>query len=117
MNTIKEKLQNASEGLWMMSESDYEFTYFKADGNSINEELVLELAEKPPGTSVEKTDVDYLFRNMVKQDFGFVKLAEVLKSELNDLEVYRVGEVQVQVFIIGKAEGRILGLKTLLIET
>jgi hypothetical protein len=42
----------------------------------------------------------------------------VLKQELAGLKVYRVGSVQVDAYIIGKtADGKLGGLKTVLIET
>jgi hypothetical protein len=41
-----------------------------------------------------------------------------VKNELSDITVYRVGEIQVHVFIIGiNLQGTVSGMRTLLIET
>ncbi|WP_460680757.1 nuclease A inhibitor family protein [Mucilaginibacter koreensis] len=127
MNTIQTKLENAASGLLMMSESDEPFTYVSAPATTINEQLALSLAGKPAGTPVETITLDYLLRNMTNPASGsvspataqkFSQLAAALKQELAGLTVYRVGEVQIDVFILGKAnDGSIAGMRTRLIET
>jgi hypothetical protein len=125
--SVQTNLEEAASGLLMMSESDNPFTFFNTDEAVIDENLVLKLADKPPGTLVEKSSVDYLLRNVTNPASGsvdaqtaerFRNLAAQLNRELSHIEVYRVGEVQVDVFIIGQtAEGKVSGMRTLLIET
>jgi hypothetical protein len=125
--STQSNLEQAASGLLMMSESDYPFEYFATDDIQINEELLLKLAGKPQGTLVEKTTVEQLFRNMADPNSPSVKpetsarfreFMESLKNELTDITVYRVGEVQVHVFIIGiNIQGTVSGMRTLLIET
>jgi hypothetical protein len=127
MNAIQTKLENAAGGLLMMSESDEPFTYFSAPGTTINEQLALTLTGKPGGTLVETVTLDYLLRNMTNPASGSVSLAMAqkfstlaitLKQELTGLTVYRVGEVQVDVLIMGKTtDGHVAGMRTRLIET
>lgn len=127
MQKTQMKLEHAAGGLLMMSESDYPFTYFTAEAGRIDEDLILGLAQKPAGTLIEKVTVDHLLRNMANPLSGsvdrktaekFMNLSEVLKQELTDLVVYRVGEIQIEVFITGlTAEGKVAGMRTILIET
>jgi hypothetical protein len=125
--SVQTNLEEAATGLLMMSESDNPFTFFTTDETVIDENLILKLADKPQETLVEKSSVDYLLRNLTNPASGsvdaqtsgrFRNLAAQLKLELTDIEVYRVGEIQVDVFIIGRtAGGQVSGLRTLLIET
>ncbi|WP_342648611.1 nuclease A inhibitor family protein [Mucilaginibacter sp. CSA2-8R] len=125
--STQSNLEQAANGLLMMSESDYPFEYFATDDTTINESLLLKLADKPQGTLIEKTTVEHLFRNMADPNSPSVKaetsarfreFIESLKNELTEIAVYRVGEIQIQVFIIGiNIHGTVSGMRTLLIET
>ncbi|MGI4022429.1 MAG: nuclease A inhibitor family protein [Janthinobacterium lividum] len=125
--SIKSNLENAANGLQMMSESEYPFEYFSTESTSTDEALVLKLTSKPEGTLVSTTTLDNLLRNMTDAAQGAVspqqagqykQMAAVLKDTLHGLTVYRVGEVQVDVLIIGLTEeGTAAGMRTKLIET
>lgn len=125
--STQSNLEQAANGLLMMSESDYPFEYFATDDTEINEALLLKLAGKPQGTLIEKTTIEQLFRNMADPNSPSVKpetsarfreFMESLKNELTDITVYRVGEIQIHVFIIGiNLQGTLSGMRTLLIET
>ena len=125
--SIQNKLENAASGLLMMSESDYPFEYLNTNERQLNNALVIKLAQKPEGTPVEHTTIEHLLRNLIDPTSGSVNLATAqrfqqlmatLKQELTNLTVYRVGDVQVQVFILGlTAEGTVGGMRTMLIET
>lgn len=127
MQKTQMKLEHAAAGLLMMSESDHPFTYFNAEADHIDESLVLSLAGKPAGTFIEKITIDHLLRNMANPLSGsvdsqtaqkFINLSDSLKQELTDLSVYRVGEIRIEVLIIGlTAEGKAAGMRTVLIET
>jgi hypothetical protein len=48
----------------------------------------------------------------------FQNLQKVLKEVLADIQVYRIGEIQIDAFIVGKLkDGTYAGLRTILIET
>lgn len=125
--STQSNLEQAANGLLMMSESDYPFEYFATDDTEINELVLLKLAGKPQGTLIEKTTLEHLFRNMAdpnspsvssETSARFREFMEVLKNEITDIAVYRVGEIQVQVFITGiNVQGTVSGMRTLLIET
>lgn len=125
--SIQNKLENAASGLLMMSESDYPFEYLNTNKRQLNDALVLKLAQKPEGTPVEQTTIEHLLRNLIDPTSGSVNLATAqrfqqlmatLKQELSNLTVYRVGDVQVEVFILGlTTDGTVGGMRTMLIET
>lgn len=121
------RLEMAAEGLLMMSESDYPFVYVRTNESIVSEELVSALAGVPAGTIIRTTTLDALLRNLTSTASGsvdentaaqFRRLAETLKTELSSLSVYKVGEIQIDVFILGlSGQGMIEGLQTKLIET
>ncbi|CAM3631719.1 nuclease A inhibitor family protein [Mucilaginibacter galii] len=125
--TIQNKLESAASGLMMMSESDYPFEYVNTNERQLTTALALKLAQKPEGTTVEQTTIEHLLRNLIDPTSGSVNIATAqrfqqlmaaLKQELTNLTVYRVGDVQVQVFILGlTADGTVGGMRTMLIET
>jgi hypothetical protein len=125
--SIKSNLENAVNGLQMMSESDYPFEYFSTDDTTINPAIALKITGQPEGTVVETTTLDYLLRNMTDPASGsvspstakqFQQMATVLKGTLQELTVFRIGQTQVDVLIIGLTpEGTAAGYRTKLIET
>jgi hypothetical protein len=125
--TTQNKLEIAASGLLMMSESDYPFDYIHTDESQLNDALALKLAEKPVGTPVSQVTIEHLLRNLANPETRsvnaetvsrFQNLMATLKQELHDITVYRVGEIQVHVFILGfTADGTVAGMRTLLIET
>jgi hypothetical protein len=125
--SVKDNLENAVNGLQMMSESEYPFEYFNTEDTAINDDLALKITGKPKGTIVTTTTLDNLLRNVTDATQGTVspqqagqykQMAAVLKDTLQGLTVYRVGEVQVDVLIIGLTEeGTVAGMRTKLIET
>jgi hypothetical protein len=130
MHPILTSLQSASSGLLVMSESDYPFeiVYWPELEADVTYKMLQE-SGKDVSTPIETITVEYLLRNMTKAEAGagiqqqqtasrFVELQQLLNSSLENVKVYRVGTVQVDVFIIGKLDdGTYGGLKTKLIET
>jgi hypothetical protein len=125
--SLQSNLESAVSGLQMMSESEYPFEYFSTEDTVINDALALKITGKPEGTLVTTTTLDNLLRNTTDPSRGVVspkeagryqQMAAVLKDSLKGLTVYRVGEVQVEVLIIGLTEeGTAAGVRTKLIET
>lgn len=125
--SLQSNLENAASGLQMMSESEYPFDYFSTEDTVIDEALALKITQQPQGTPVTTTTLDDLLKNMTDPNRGSVnpqqaeqykQMAAALKDSLQNLTVYRVGEVQVDVLIIGlTAEGTVAGMRTKLIET
>lgn len=130
MHSGLQKIKDAAAGLLYLSESDYPFeaVHIQADASSLGDHLLAH-SGKPKGTQVETLSLEYFFRNMVKVYPGatpeqqhtaqrFQYLQQVLQEELTDINVYRIGNIQIDAFIIGKLkDGNYGGLRTKLVET
>ncbi len=128
---VAAKLQEAASGVFMPSESEFPFegVHWQATRGDVTPQQILELAGHPQDTPVETVDLDYLFRNLaVEQEWHddqqkedvkkYKKLVDTLKTYLTDIQVYRVGKRNIDVYIIGKTEeGDYQGLSTKVVET
>jgi hypothetical protein len=123
-----QQIQEASEGLLFMSETDHPFEIVAFRSSEVEKEM-RQLSGKGNDAVIEKQTVDYFFRNMVRVYPSypddqrsvaqrFLKLQELLKQKLKDVQVYRIGSIQVDVFIIGQLkDGGYGGLRTKVVET
>jgi len=78
---------------------------------------------------VEETDFNAFFEKLVRprewdrpEDTNrrrrFAVLRDALKESLTDIHVYRIGNVRIDIFIVGiDREGRLAGIKTRAVET
>src|SRR5262249_42868179 len=100
MNALKE----ASEGLVFISETDAPLEPFQwSGGPDPSPESIIERADAEKDTPVECITLDQFFRAVSKEDKPqFDKLSAVLRQNLSDIKVYKVGETEKSVFIVGK---------------
>jgi hypothetical protein len=90
---------------------------------------MLERLGESASTKIELHDFDEVFSELTRpEDAGdavagarqraFVELRDVLKRELTDLRVYRVGQIDMDVFVLGRTkDGELAGLMTSVVET
>lgn len=129
---LVKKLQQASEGLLFLSESEYPFEVFvwKTEGQQdINRELIVKKTENSFNTPIEFVDLDSFFEvATTEQDWHgsaekeivkrYQQLSKVLKQCLTELQVVRLGTTAIDVYIIGKTpSGDLAGLSTKVVET
>jgi hypothetical protein len=123
-------LKEATEGLLFMSESDYPFEVIRWDGSEqLSSEYLRRAANADSSAKVEETTVDKFFRvSAGEQEWKdeaqlqlarkYQRLLNLLKENLEDIKVYRVGEINIGVYVVGKsAEGNWLGVSTRVVET
>jgi len=123
------QLSKASEGLLWLSESDYPFeTVCMEDVDDIKPKL-LELTKSSADTTIEVKELDSFFSQATHEEDWYndeemaeckryQELVNLLQTHLTDIKVYRVGEVEVNCFILGKTESNtIAGLSTISVET
>jgi hypothetical protein len=126
--TITETLTQASQRLLMPSESEYPFEVFIWEDVELTSEKILELTNYPPATLIEEVELDYFFRNVaIEKDWHdkiqkenvakFQNLVQVIKDNLAEIRVYRIGTIEVNVYIVGKTNDGLAGLATKVIET
>ena len=123
------QFSQASKGLLWLSESDYPFEVIYWENlDDINAKL-LELTDSNPETTIEVRELDSFFNRVTEEKDWYEEeeiaeckryqeLVNLLKTHLSDIKVYRVGEVEVNCYILGKTDsGAIAGLSTISVET
>jgi nuclease A inhibitor-like protein len=127
---LLEELEQAIDGLLFMSEADYPFSTIRWKGNVEPTEAYLrEQAGSGADAPVKSKSVDELFRVAVSEPAWkgeaelavakrYQSLVRWLKEHLSDLRVYRVGEITIQVYVLGRSPGgNWLGISTRVVET
>ncbi|MBD2213698.1 nuclease A inhibitor family protein [Calothrix sp. FACHB-156] len=129
---ITKKLKQASDNLLMISESEYPFEVFlwsEQSKESLTNQKLLQLTGHPQDTAIEIVDLDYFFRNYSQQQEWhdeiqkqnvqkFQLLIKTLKDNLTDIKVYRLGTVNIDVYIVGQTLSQELtGISTKVVET
>lgn len=129
---LKGEIAAATKDLLYMSESDYPFDLFLKAGAGTSKPTaaqMLALLGKPAGTVVETRSFDEFFGRLTtpQEWWGdeekatgakYQALATALKGGLTDLQVFKVGEIEVGVYIVGRnAHGDLVGVSTTSIET
>lgn len=114
----------------MPSESEYPFDVFTWETPApLTPEKVNELTNHASETPVEQVELAYFFRNVAYEKewhdddqkanvSRFQALMQALQNALTDVQVYRVGAIEVDVYIVGKTTaGNFAGVSTKVIET
>lgn len=127
---ILEQLKRASNGLLFMSESEYPCEAFLwSDIAPATPEKVLILTNHLQDTLVEIIGVDDFFSvATTEEDWHeeeekatvkrFQSLVETLKENQNNLQVYRLGNKEVDAYIVGQTPtGNLAGISTKVVET
>ncbi len=132
LDGLRASIAEATKDLWFMSESDYPFDFFLAEGAGATRptgEQMLKLLGKDAGTPVEVRDfAEFFADHTTPEDWWgdceeadaakYSQLRAALEANLTDLQVIRVGEVEIGVYVIGRnAHGDLVGVSTTSIET
>ena len=127
---IATQLQQASEGLLFGSETDAPFELISwSPQGELTPAKLLQLTNHPPDAPLEMLAVDDFFTRATQEEDWhdqkeretvkrFQNLVSVLKQNLSQLQVYRVGSIDIDVYIVGVTSGGgLAGLSTKLVET
>lgn len=126
-----QKLQQASQGLLFLSETDapFETFFWKAESDSeLTPETVAKMADAPTDVAVKSTKLESFFRAAVKEEDWhndeekadverFKALVKTIKETLPGVKVYKIGDAKIDVYIVGQVAGGYAGLKTQVVET
>jgi hypothetical protein len=129
-DSIATQLKQASKSLLFFSESDapLEVIHWPAQGELTRAKL-LQLTNHPPDAPLEILAVDDFFARVTQEEDWhdqeeretvqrFQNLVGVLKQNLSQLQVYRVGKTNIDAYIVGVTDGgEWAGLSTQVVET
>lgn len=126
---VLKRLQELSQGLYFLSESDYPFEVAQLDKDALSEEDVRNMAGQPQDAELKTVELAYFLRNMTKvtseMDDAAKQVAErfsalqaYMEEHLIGTKVYRVGRREVEALVLGRLpEGGYGGIKTIVVET
>lgn len=111
---VMERLSQAAAGLLFMSESDYPFELIQWDGpTEPTADFIRNVAGEAKDCQVQKLEVEQFLNSGQYQ-----KLLLALQHELSDLRAYKVGRINMPVYVVGRSrEGSWLGVATRVVET
>jgi Nuclease A inhibitor-like protein len=111
------QLKQNTDGLYFMSESDYPFETLNWGQREISDDFLRGQPGEEAGANVEQQSFDDFYQKYApRHNYGPV--LDALRNNLTDLRVYRVGRVNIGVYLVGKSEeGNWLGLSTRSVET
>jgi len=128
MGMNKERFDQLSEGLLFMSETDAPLTYYELSPDKSQEwppstgGQFLQLIGEDPEAHVEKLEPEKFFRDLrpgnEDREDQVAALQKAMTGELLNLAGFRVGETQINIFVLGTDDsGKVAGLRTLSVET
>lgn len=126
---ILDRLRQATVDLLWLSESDYPFEAIAWErGVELTPTALCQELTQPNLTIETMTLADFFASALTVEDWyeaeelaqvdRYQELLHTIESNLTDVRVFRVGEIEIAIYIVGKTpEGDIVGLKTHAIET
>lgn len=129
-NDLLKKITEISEGLYYISETDAEILPFSGNiAENVSKEEILKQTKSANDINVEERDFDEVFERLTRISdwFGdrekeiaerYAALRDLLKNNLKDLRIYKLGRIQIDIYFVGlDSENRLVGIQTKAIET
>jgi hypothetical protein len=123
-------LTEATQGLFFMSESDYPLEVIRWNGpEQLSPEYLRNVVGADSSTKVEESNLEEFFRvpageqewkseEQLAEARKYQRLRQLLEENLTGIRVYRVGEINIGVYVVGRsAEGNWSGISTRVVET
>ena len=127
---LAEKIKDSIKGLYYISESEAEFSVFIGEKvESVSKEELLRQTKNSSDAKIEERNFAEFFDRLIKiQDWfekeeiedarKFSELEKLLRENLTDKKVFKIGKVQLEIYIVGlDAESNLSGVKTEAVET
>lgn len=129
-NSLTGKIENQVKGLCFVSETDAEILPF--DGiraESVTKDALLAQIKFSENPAVEEINFEDFFSRLTKIEEWFsdeenqnarkfADLKNLLQSELKDLKVFKVGTIEIDIYVVGLDSQNLLkGIKTKAVET
>ncbi len=129
-NELAKQIKKTVEDLFYISETDAEiFSFVGKKVGTVTSEEVLKQMGGAAETFVEERNFSEFFARLTEmQDwFGdeekttaekFAKLKDLLEKNLSNLKVFKIGKINLDIYIVGLSANNILmGIKTKAVET
>ena len=124
----RDELEKLTEGLLYMSETDSPLKYFELDEEAARQwppataAHFLGLLGEDPKAPVQEIPPEKFFEALSggnEENEDQVKsLRKAFMGNLEDVRVYRVGEIEIEIYLLGKnGPGKVCGLQTFSVET
>lgn len=123
------ELEAACKGLLWRSETDHPFEVAVLSANEQLPKIDQLLKNYPGDTPVATVSLDDFFGQATlerawfdSRELTLVKryrnLRDLLETTLENLQVYRIGDVEIDIYLIGETEDKqVIGVKTKVVET
>lgn len=120
-NPILKELKDAAKGLLFPSETDAPIEVFAWPGvaGSPDETTLRANAKVGKGAPIERVTLADLAKTLPEESRSeFFPLFAILTRQLSDTVVFKVGEITIDVYVIGRTtDGQFAGIKTKIVET
>ena len=124
---ITDRLSTLSKDLLFPSESEYPLEPFTWKSATLKPETILTRSQKPSDTPIESITLEDFFAPVVTDEDWFEdadrEIAQWFRdlqaaiATLENVQVFKVGAVEIDVYIVGAIGPDLIGLKTTVIET
>lgn len=123
----KPTFDRLAEGLLFMSETDAPLTYYELAGEAAR--------HWPPATAVQFAELlgeeqNRLVESIAPEEFirklqvgnearadQIEALRKAILEELENIRCYRVGEISIDIYVLGRDDNHVCGIRTLSVET
>ena len=126
---LVQKLELAIADLFWISEAEYPFELvYWQDIDCLNEAVLLQHCNYDPQTKIRMQDIEAFFAAATTEHEWqneaekaevkrYQKLVSLLSNYLTEVRAYLIGEVEIEVYVLGKTKQAIAGLKTKMVAT
>ena len=124
---ITDRLTKLSKDLLFISESEYPLEPFTWKSATPTAETILTRSQKPADTAIESITLEDFFAPVVTDEDWFEDEDRVTAQRFRDLQaaiatlenvqVFRLGKIEIDVYIVGAIGPDLVGLKTTVVET
>ena len=122
-----DRLSTLSKDLLFPSESEYPLEPFTWKSATLKPETILTRSQKPSDTPIESITLEDFFAPVVTDEDWFEAEDRQVAQRFRDLQaaiatlenvqVFRLGKIEIDVYIVGAIGPDLIGLKTTVIET
>lgn len=124
---ITDRITKLSKDLLFPSESDYPLEPFTWKSATLKPETILTRSQKPADTLIESITLEDFFAPVTTDEDWFDDEDREIAQRFRDLQaaiatlenvqVFRLGKIEIDVYIVGAIGPDLIGLKTTVIET